>query len=88
MKSENDKESKYPMTYEEFEKRVSKLFLDGADSQSDLEFRQYILNEEVGDLIECEYKNACSNYVNPNYHSNQFTDEGLLRQPVRILEMI
>ena len=88
MKSKNDKESKYPMTYKEFEKRVTELFLDRADSPSDLEFRQYILNKEVDDFIECEYKSACSDYVNPNYHSNQFTDEGLLRQPVRILEMI
>ena len=68
MKSKNDKESKYPMTYKEFEKRVTELFLDRADSPSDLEFRQYILNKEVDDLIECEYKSACSDYVNPNYH--------------------
>ena len=26
MKSKNDKESKYPMTYKEFEKRVTELF--------------------------------------------------------------
>ena len=32
MKSKNDKESKYPMTYKEFEKRVTELFLDRADS--------------------------------------------------------
>ena len=88
MKSETIDESKYPMTYDEFEKRVIELFLGAASSPKDLEFRQYILNEEVDDLIECEYKNACYNYDNPDFPSNQFTDEGLINQPVRILEMI
>lgn len=88
MKSKTIDESKYPMTYEEFEKRVSELFLDGADSPQELEFRKYFLNEEVGDLIEGGYKEACSDYDNPDFPSNQFTDEGLLMQPVRILEMI
>ena len=88
MKFETDKQSNYPMSYEEFEKRVMELFLGEANSSEDLEFRQYILNEEVDDLIECEYKNACYNYDNPDFPSNQFTDEGLIRQPVRILEMI
>ena len=88
MKSETIDESKYPMTYEEFEKRVIELFLDGADSHQELEFRKYFLKEEVGDLIEGGYKEACYRYDSSDFPSNQFSDEGLLRQPVRILEMI
>ena len=89
MKSETIDESKYPMTYEEFEKRVIELFLGEADSPKDLEFRRYLLKEEKEDsMLRREYENACYRYDHPDYHSNQFTDEGLLRQPVRILEMI
>ena len=88
MKSKTIDESKYPMTYKEFEKRVSELFLDEADSPQELEFRKTFLNEEVGDLIEGGYEEACYRYDSPEFPSNQFTDEGLLRQPVRILEMI
>ena len=43
MKSKNDKESKYPMTYKEFEKRVTELFLDRADSPSDLIAENHLL---------------------------------------------
>ena len=89
MKSETIDESKYPMTYEEFEKRVSELFLGEADSPKDLEFRRYLLKEEKEDImLRREYESACYRYDHPDYHSNQFTDEGLLMQPVRILEMI
>jgi len=89
MKSETIDESKYPMTYEEFEKRVSELFLGESDSPKDLEFRRYLLKEEKEDsMLRREYESACYRYDHPDYHSNQFTDEGLLRQPVRILEMI
>lgn len=89
MKSETIDESKYPMTYEEFEKRVSELFLGEAVSPKDLEFRRYLLKEEKEEgMLRREYESACYRYDHPDYHSNQFTDEGLLRQPVRILEMI
>lgn len=88
MKSETIDESKYPMTYEEYEKRVIELFLGEADSPKDLEFRRYLLKEDGIDIIRGEYESACYRYDHPDYHSNQFTDEGLLRQPVRILEMI
>ena len=88
MKSETIDESKYPMTYEEYEKRVIELFLGEADFPKDLEFRRYLLKEDGIDIIRGEYESACYRYDHPDYHSNQFTDEGLLRQPVRILEMI
>lgn len=88
MKSETNKESKYPMTYEEYEKRVIELFLEEADSPKDLEFRRYLLNEYGDDIIMGEYEDACYYYYNPEYSCNQFTEERLLSQPVRILEMI
>ena len=88
MKSKTIDESKYPMTYEEFEKRVSELFLEAASSPKDLEFRKYLLNEYGDEIIRGEYEDACYYYDNPEYSCNQFTEERLLSQPVRILEMI
>ena len=88
MKSEIIDESKYPMTYEEYGKRVIELFLASTDSPHDLEGKKYLLNEYGDEIIQDEYKMACYRYDDPKNPSNQFTDEGLLRQPVRILEMI
>lgn len=89
MKSETIDESKYPMTYEEFEKRVIELFLGESDSPKDLEFRRYLLKEEKEDgMLRREYESACYYYDDPKSPDNEFTDEGLLMQPVRILEMI
>ena len=89
MNYETVDESKYPMTYEEFEKRVSELFLGEADSPKDLEFRKYLLKEEKEDgMLRREYEMACYYYDDPKSPNNEFTDEGLLMQPVRILEMI
>ena len=88
MKSENFDESKYPMTYKEYEKRVSELFLASTDSPLDLEGKKHLLKEVGDEIIRGEYESACYRYDNPEYLSNQFTDEGLIRQPVRILEMI
>ena len=88
MKSEIVNESKYPMTYEEFEKRVIELFLGESDSPKDLEFRKYLLNEYGDEIIKGEYEDACYYYDNPEYYCNQFTEEHLISQPVRILEMI
>ncbi len=88
MKSETIDESKYPMTYEEYEKRVIELFLTSTDSPHDLESKKYLLQKDGIDIIRGEYESACYRYDHPDYRFNQFTDEGLLRQPVRILEMI
>ena len=51
MKSETNKESKYPMTYEEFKERVIELFLASTDSPHDLEGKKYLLNEYRNDII-------------------------------------
>ena len=88
MKSKINEDSKYPMTYGEFKNKVIELFLEEADSPQDLEIRQYVLKEDGEDIIKGEYEDACYYYDDPKSPSTQFTDEGLLRQPVRILEMI
>ncbi len=88
MKSENFDESKYPMTYKEYEKRVIELFLESTDSPHDLEGKKYLLKEYGDEIIVDEYKMACYYYDDPESPNNEFTDEGLIRQPVRILEMI
>ena len=88
MKSETIDESKYPMTYEEFEKRVIELFLASTDSPHDLEGKKYLLKECGDEIIRDEYTMACYRYDDPKNPSNQFTDKGLTMQPVRILEMI
>lgn len=82
-------DKKYPMTYEEFEKRVCELFLNQAKSPSEVEDRkQFLENEKKMGTIEGEYSHACRYYDDPKSPSDEFTDEGLLLQPVRILDML
>ena len=77
----------YPMTYEEFEKRVRELFLTEANSPAESRDRKTFLGKET-DVIKGEYNSACHYYDNPRSPNTQFTDEGLIHQPVRILNMI
>ena len=77
----------YPMTYEEFRKRVCELFMKRAESNQELEYIKKFLKEEEG-MIKGEYANACYDYDNPKRSNIQFTDEGLIRQPVRVLDML
>ena len=80
---------KYPMTYEEFEKRVIELFLDSGEYATPDEKLNFI-NEEllVNDsaFIKNLYEEAYYNCV--RYGEHVFTDDGLMNQPVRILEML
>ena len=39
-------------------------------------------------MIKGEYESACYRYDDPKNHSNQFTDEELIMQSVKIQEMI
>ena len=77
----------YPMTYEEFEKRVIELFVGQVDSPSEKRRRKTLARDEVG-VINSEYNYACYCYDDPKRSDIQFTDEGLIRQPVRILDML
>ncbi|WP_296807668.1 hypothetical protein [uncultured Methanobrevibacter sp.] len=81
----------YPMTYGEFEKRVMELFVEQADSPSEKRKRKTLVREEAG-VIKSEYDYACYCYDYQEERGpaakNVFTDEGLLYQPVRILDML
>ena len=82
---------KYPMTYEEFKKRVCELFMKRAKSDQEVENIKKFLKEEEG-IIEGEYANACYDYDHLEERGSAakkvFTDEGLINQPVRILDML
>lgn len=81
----------YPMTYEEFEKRVIELFVGQVDSPSEKRKRKTLAREEAG-VIKSEYNYACYCYDHQEERGpvakNVFTDDGLIRQPVRILDML
>ncbi len=76
----------YPMTYEEFKKRVCELFMQRATSDQELEDIKKFLKEEG--IIEGEYDHACYYYDDPKSPNTQFTDERLINQPVRVLDML
>jgi len=78
-------EKDYPMNYEEFKTRFIELYLFRVNS-SDLENEKLFLKENES-IIKGEYSNACYDYDHYGVQ-NEFTDEGLINQPVRILEMI
>ncbi len=75
------------MTCEEFKKRVCELFMRRAESDQELEYIKKFLKDEEK-FIEGEYANACYDYDDPKRSNIQFTDEGLIRQPVRVLDML
>lgn len=81
----------YPMTYEEFKKRVCELFMRRAESDQELKDIKKFLKEEEG-MIEGEYGYACWNYDHWEERGpaakKVFTDEGLINQPVRVLDML
>lgn len=81
----------YPMTYEEFKKRVCELFMKRAKSDQELEDIKKFLKDEEG-VIKGEYKYACSRYDHWEERGpaakKVFTEDGLIHQPVRILDML
>lgn len=90
------KEKKYPMTYEEYEKRVIEIFLktgDYATREEKLEFIYDDLLKRDPDFIRNLYRSDCFKHdhpkkckiVDPEY---LFSDERLLIQPARLLEML
>lgn len=89
-------EKKYPMTYEEYKKRVIELFLDTGDfatKEEKLEFLNEELLKKDPDFIRNLYEEDCANYddfegqgiTDSEYI---FSDEILLSQPVRVLVMV
>lgn len=90
-------EKKYPMTYEEYEKRVIELFLEPrtytATKKEKLEFIYDELLKNDPDFIRNLYEEDCANYddpemlgiVDPEYI---FSDERLDAIPVYNLELL
>lgn len=75
-------ESKYPMTEEEFIKRVKELYLEHSTWDMDTKLN-YINSEEGLQDIKDEYIHACmyyDRYVNkyPDYPNIAFEESGLL----------
>ena len=86
-------ESKYPMTYKEFEKRVIELFLERFDEKD-----QEKALERVNELLEAEpnflrgsYGQSCFYYDHPEKYGDvvkkEFEDEKLNSIPVNTLDM-
>lgn len=87
-------ESKYPMTYKEYEKRVVELFLENYTGEA-LEEMTRRVNEELSDrpnIIEQEYGADCFRYDNPEIFGQDskktFEDRYLKQTPVASLRMI
>ena len=86
-------ESKYPMTYEEYEKRVIELYLDGISEDHKEKIKQRIDNLLKNDptFLSGLYGQSCFYYDNPEKYGNvakkEFEDENLKGTPVRTLDM-
>lgn len=85
---------KYPMTYEEYEKRVIELWLELYP-----EDKQSVMKEIVDDalkedptLISALYGNSCFCYAHPEIYGEvckkEFEDSALKSIPVRNLDML
>lgn len=86
-------EDKYPMTYEEFEKRVIELYLDRIS-----EDKRDMIRERIDELLTAEpnflsgaYGQCCFYYDRPEKYGDvvkkEFEDENLKSIPVRTLDM-
>lgn len=90
-------EKKYPMTYEEYEKRVIELFLEPgtytATKEEKLEFIYDELLKNDPDFIRNQYNSDCKSYDNPEKYGIVdpkyiFSDEMLKSIPVYNLELL
>ena len=88
---------KYPMTYEEYEKRVIELFLEPgtytATKKEKLEFIYDELLKNDPDFIRNQYNSDCKSYDNPEKYGIVdpeyiFSDERLDAIPVYNLELL
>lgn len=90
-------EKKYPMTYEEYEKRVIELFLEPgtytATKEEKLEFIYDELLKNDPDFIRNLYRQDCHHYDCPEKYGvvnpeNIFSDEVLSAIPVYNFELL
>lgn len=89
-------ESKYPMTYKEYERKVVELFLSEYDGEELEVMSERIERELARDpcIIEGFYGDDCFTYDNPNIYGenckrtfeDDFLDSGVVRQLRMILE--
>ena len=87
-------ESRYPMTYEEYEKRVVELLLEDYEGES-LELMNAKIEEELSDrqsILEQEYGADCFRYDHPEIFGEEtkkrFEDNYLKQTPVSTLRKI
>lgn len=87
-------ESKYPMTYKEFEKRVVELLLEDVDEEN-LESVKSKIDEELSDtptILEQEYGFECFRYDHPEIFGEdtkkRFEDRYLKQTPVSTLRKV
>ena len=81
-------QSKYPMTFEEFDKRVRELLVEGfsEESKEDTLLGLKILLEEDPEFILYLYTSQCGRMDRTG--KNHFHDDTLRSQPVSTLEML
>ena len=87
-------ESKYPMTYKEYEKRVVELLLEDYDGES-LELMKIKIEEALSDkptILEQEYGFDCFRYDHPEIFGEdtkkRFEDRYLKQTPVSNLRKV
>ena len=82
---------KYPMTFEEFDKRVRELLIDGyseEEKKSTLTCLDVLLEEDP-DFIKNLYRSACGYYDRKELNWDKiFDDPLLLSRPVSTLQML
>jgi hypothetical protein len=87
----NVDESKYPMTYQEYEDKVIELFLknDPSNKRSRLKFLDDLLKEDP-DFIYARYKEDCYSYDHTKLDPPEriFWDYLLRSRPVHVLELL
>ena len=85
--------NEYPMTYEEYEKRVIELYLDGISEDHKEKIKQRIDNllENDPTFLSGLYGDTCFLYDRPDIYGENckraFEDEKLKDIPVRTLDM-
>lgn len=87
-------ETKYPLTYKEYEKRVVELLLEDYDGES-LEIMKAKIDEELSDkptILEQEYGFDCFRYDHPEIFGKdtkkRFEDRFLKQTPVSALRKV
>lgn len=85
-------ESKYPLSFEEFQEKVIKFFKESNSSNEDKEWLDWFLNEDSPEFMRMAYETACDDYDDAVAGENGvtpdmiFSDYYIKSNPVRVLE--